>query len=553
MAAVEQAARIDAVDWIGAPGHFWESHGRGMLVNPSESSELRILILEDVASDAELMERELRDSGMTFSSKRVKTKGAFLKELENFAPTLILADYTLPGFDGMSALSLALERHPDVPFIFVSGTIGEERAVEALKTGATDYVLKDRLPRLGPTVRRALQEVAEKAALKKAEVELAEYREHLEELVEQRTAELDRANKELERDIAERKRAEEALRHERDSLMTILEAMQDGVFIVNQQYDVEYINPALEQELGPLEHQKCYAYFHERDELCPWCRNDEVFAGKTVRYEWTSRKTKKTYDLVGTPIRNPDGSWSKLEIFRDITERKDLEQLKDEFIGLVSHELRSPLTVVSGGLNTVLGEWPRLSEQEKRQLLQDAAMEADSLSHILGNLLELSRAQAGKLSLFEELVDVKKAIRDTVGKIKLVSPKHAVVVHLPRRLGPARADRLRVERILYNLLDNAAKYSPDGGKIEVFAAQGEDYITVSVKDYGIGIPDTDQERLFQPFQRLAKDKSYRLKGTGLGLLVCRRLVEAHGGHIWVESKPGRGSAFHFTLPLATQV
>jgi len=524
-----------------------------MPVNPSESSELRILILEDVASDAELMERELRDSGVAFSSKRVKTKGAFLKELEDFGPTLILADYTLPGFDGMSALSLALERHPDVPFIFVSGTIGEERAVEALKTGATDYVLKDRLPRLEPTVRRALQEVAEKAALKKAEVELAEYREHLEELVEQRTAELDRANKELERDIAERKRAEEALRHERDSLMTILEAMQDGVFIVNQQYDVEYINPALEQELGPLKHQKCYAYFHERDELCPWCRNDEVFAGKTVRYEWTSRKTKKTYDLVGTPIRNPDGSWSKLEIFRDITERKDLEQLKDEFIGLVSHELRSPLTVVSGGLNTVLGEWPRLSEQEKRQLLQDAAMEADSLSHILGNLLELSRAQAGKLSLFEELVDVKKAIRDTVGKIKLVSPKHAVVVHLPRRLGPARADRLRVERILYNLLDNAAKYSPDGGKIEVFAAQGEGHITVSVKDYGIGIPDTDQERLFQPFQRLARDKSSRLKGTGLGLLVCRRLVEAHGGHIWVESKPGRGSAFHFTLPLATQV
>jgi signal transduction histidine kinase len=126
-------------------------------------------------------------------------------------------------------------------------------------------------------------------------------------------------------------------------------------------------------------------------------------------------------------------------------------------------------------------------------------------------------------------------------------------VHLPRRLGPARADRLRVERILYNLLDNAAKYSPDGGKIEVFAAQGEGHITVSVKDYGIGIPDTDQERLFQPFQRLAKDKPSRLKGTGLGLLVCRRLVEAHGGHIWVESKPGRGSAFHFTLPLATEV
>lgn len=519
----------------------------------SGSSELRILILEDVATDAELMERELRDAGIASSSKRVKTKAAFLKELEDFAPTVILADYTLPGFDGMSALSLVRERNPDVPFIFVSGTIGEERAVEALKMGATDYVLKDKLARLGPTVHRALKEVEEKAALKRAEVELTKYREHLEELVEQRTAELDSANKALEHDIVERRRAEEALRHERDSLMTILEAMQDGVFIVNQQYDVQYINPALEEELGPLNGQKCYQYFHDREEPCPWCRNAEVFAGTMVRYEWTSHKTKKTYDLLGTPIRNPDGSRSKLEIFRDITERKDLEQLKDEFIGLVSHELRSPLTVVSGGLSTVLSEWPRLAEEEKRQLLQDAAMEADSLSHILGNMLELSRAQAGKLSLFEELLDAREVIRDTVGKARLASPQHKVIVRLPNKLSPVRADRLRVERILYNLLDNATKYSPHGGTIEISAAQGEEYLTLSVRDHGIGIPKDDQERLFQPFQRLAKDGSYRLKGTGLGLLVCRRLVEAHGGHIWVESEPGRGSTFYFTLPLGTHV
>ncbi|HXZ94750.1 MAG TPA: ATP-binding protein, partial [Dehalococcoidia bacterium] len=353
-------------------------------------------------------------------------------------------------------------------------------------------------------------------------------------------------------DVTERKRAEEALRHERDMLMNVLEAMKDGVFIVSRQYDVEYINPALTEELGPLKHRKCYEYFHDRKAPCPWCRNDEVFAGETVRYEWTSSKTKKTYDLISTLMNNPDGSLSKLEIFRDITERKDLEKLKDEFVGLVSHELRSPLTVVTGGINTALSEWPRLSERDKRQLLKDAALEADSLSRILDNLLDLSRAQAGKLSLYPELVDMNKLVRETVKKIKLASPGYRISVHLPQKLSPVRADRVRVQLILYNLLHNAVKYSPDRSKIEAFAVQGEQYLTVCVRDQGTGISQSDQAMLFQPFQRLANDGPDTAKGTGLGLLVSRRLVEAHGGHIWVESEPGHGSSFYFTLPLAAR-
>ncbi len=520
-----------------------------MPFSASEDSGLRILILEDVATDAELMERELRDSGLTFSSKRVKTREAFLKQLEEFAPSVVLADYTLPGFDGMSALAIVRQWNPDIPFIFVSGTIGEERAVEALKKGATDYVIKDSLSRLGPTVHRALQEVEEKIALKKAEVELTKYREHLEHIVELRTSELERVNRELQDDIGERKRAEEALLRERNMLMTMLETMKDGVFIVSPQYDVEYINPALVEELGPLKKKRCYEYFHDRQAPCPWCRNEEIFAGTTVRYEWTSYKTKKTYDLVSTVMHNPDGTMSKLEIFRDITERKDLEKLKDEFVGLVSHELRSPLTVITGGIYTVLSEWKRLTERDRRQLLQDAAVEADSLSRILDNLLDLSRAQAGKLSLYPEPLDMNKLVRNTAKKIKVIAPEHYIRVHFPKNLSPVTADRVKVERILYNLMHNAVKYSPAKSNVEIFAVQGEQFLTVCVKDHGAGISDDDQAKLFQPFQRLDKDGSTSTRGTGLGLLVCRRLVEVHGGHIWVESKLGEGSTFFFTLPL----
>ncbi len=138
------------------------------------SKELRILILEDVPTDAELMEEELKESGMTFISKRVAARTAFINAINGFCPDIILSDYSLPSFDGQSALKIAMEKCPDTPFIFVSGALGEEMAIELLKKGATDYVLKNRLSRLGPAVSRALNEVVERNERKRAEDALKE-------------------------------------------------------------------------------------------------------------------------------------------------------------------------------------------------------------------------------------------------------------------------------------------------------------------------------------------------------------------------------------------
>lgn len=127
-------------------------------------------------------------------------------------------------------------------------------------------------------------------------------------------------------DVTERKKAEDALYREHNNLINIFNSMEDGVYIVNQQYDIEYVNPSLIKEFGSFEGRKCYEYFHDRIDVCPWCKNQDVFAGKTVRWEWYSFKNQRTYDLIDTPLRNPDGSISKLEIFRDITEQKRAEQ-----------------------------------------------------------------------------------------------------------------------------------------------------------------------------------------------------------------------------------
>ena len=255
-------------------------------------------------------------------------------------------------------------------------------------------------------------------------------------------------------------------------------------------------------------------------------------------------------NLSVRPIRDARGQVvaSRSEIV-DITEQKKVDQLKDDFISLVSHELRSPMTVITGAINTALTEAERLSPEETQQLLKDASAEAEVLANILGNLLELSRIQANRLSLHTEPISVKKVIQSTISDINRQYTSHQITAKLPRDLPPVNADELRLERILYNLLENAVKYAPAGTKIRVSAKTERDYLVLGVSDQGPGIPPSAQEKLFKPFQRLEESRPHGTRGAGLGLLVCLRLVEAHGGRIWVESKPGHGATFYFTMPV----
>ena len=227
---------------------------------------------------------------------------------------------------------------------------------------------------------------------------------------------------------------------------------------------------------------------------------------------------------------------------------RKIDQLKDEFVGLVSHELRTPLTVILGALNTVMTEDDRLSRKEIKLLIGDAYYEAEMLSDILANLLESARAQANRLQINEEPVNIRETIGIVIKKISQQIPPRQVNVECDESL-TVNADRIRLQRILHNLLDNAVKYSSSGTRIEVVVTKLNNEVLIGVKDRGIGIPSDLQGKLFEPFQRL-EQPSNKAAGTGLGLVVCRRLVEAHGGRMWVESQPGEGSFFKFTLPIS---
>ncbi|MHB8909384.1 MAG: diguanylate cyclase domain-containing protein [Syntrophales bacterium] len=223
---------------------------------------LRILILEDVATDAELIEEELRYAGIAFSAKRVSTKKAYLDELDNSCPDLILSDYNLPQYDGELALRAAKSRCPDVPFILVTGAIGEELAIDIFTQGANDYVMKGKLQRLVPAVQRALAEAAERRARKDAEEALRKAHAELEVTVEKRTAE-------LQKEIAERRRTEEALKNERSFLRKVIDTVPSTIFVKDSGGHYLLVNKAMARFFGTTPEEMVGKTDREFDFLLP--------------------------------------------------------------------------------------------------------------------------------------------------------------------------------------------------------------------------------------------------------------------------------------------
>jgi len=352
-------------------------------------------------------------------------------------------------------------------------------------------------------------------------------------------------------DITKRKQVDNELRV-KDFAVT---SAASGIAITNLDGIVTYVNLAC---LGMWDYEQEEEVLGKNAINLFADKNEFAVALKTVLKEgvWQSEAKAKrsdgsTFDVLvlANLVTDADGEpFCMMASFVDITERKKIEQLKDELIGLVSHELRTPLTVIGGGLSTLLTEWNRLSPSEVQQLLKDALLESESLSHLIENLLELSRAQAQQLSLYSELTDVKTLVKEALSKIKRQAPLHRFVTSIPDEPMLVHADPLRIERILYNLLDNAAKYSPPGSQIRVSVNEEQERLVIGVRDRGQGLSSSEQDRIFGPFQRLENNRPDQARGAGLGLMVCRRLVEAHGGDIWVESKKGKGSTFFFSLP-----
>jgi PAS domain S-box-containing protein len=348
---------------------------------------------------------------------------------------------------------------------------------------------------------------------------------------------------------------------EKQQLDAIIEHSADGVMIVDPELRILVFNRALSQMTGwPADQaigKPCYQVLaldgvSGRD-LCsvqpgavafedgePW-----VAEGELCRPAGSRLAVRVTY----SPLHDEEGRVSHvLANVVDITRFREAEEMKSTFVSVVSHELKTPVSLIKGYANTLAREDANWDKATVREGLQVISEESDRLNHLINNLLDASRIQAGGFELEPTDVSIPKLAAKVVENHRLQTATHRFVLDFAQDFPIISGDEERLRQVFNNLVSNAIKYAPEGGEIRIGGWSDGDHVTVYVADQGIGIPAEEQDRLFQRFYRVDSSLRRKTQGAGLGLYLCRSIVEAHGGRIWLRSEPGKGTTVFFALP-----
>jgi two-component system phosphate regulon sensor histidine kinase PhoR len=435
---------------------------------------------------------------------------------------VVLLDLKMPGPSGMDVLEELLKRDPSLPIIVITGYATVDSAVEAMKKGAYDFIPKPFTP---DQLRLVVQRAYEKRWLEK---------------------EAERLRQEAERTLQD-------VAREKGRLMTVIECMADGVLLTDHQGRIALLNPAATRLLG----------IREREEVIGkplW----EVVEAKQLREAIEEALNSGTSKVISQEIKRSDlwirahtASVKDLEghnmgtvtVLEDLSHLLELEKMRNEFIGMVSHELRAPLSAIEQMINVVLMK-EDLGEKE-RNFLSRAKERLRGLVDFINKLLEVSRIEAGMAIQRREPLDLKEVVQKAVDLFsgEALNKGLTFSVELPQDPLPLiLGDPQGLEGVFVNLISNAIKYTPPGGKITVSLTQEGDYLKVSVSDTGVGIPKEDLPRIFDKFYRVRTKETRQVIGTGLGLAIVKGIVEAHLGKIEVKSELGKGSVFTVYLP-----
>jgi PAS domain S-box-containing protein len=497
-------------------------------------SPLRILLLEDDATDAALIQELLEADHFVCEATRVQTRAEFLAALENGGVDLILADYQLPSFDGLSAFKLALTARPDVPFIFVSGTIGEEVAIEALKIGATDYVLKTRLSRLVPSVQRALRETRERA---------------------------------------ERRMAEEGLRRSEVYLAEAQRLSHTGSFGWNllsgeiywsdETYRIFGCEPATKPTV-PLVIERTHPddrmnlrqildrALIERREFT--AEHRLIMADGSVKYVRAVAHPSIDADLdtvvfVGaiTDITDHKRAEEERERLRQLEAdlaRMNRVSMMGELAASLAHEIKQPIAAAVTNAEACTLWLGREAPDVTAACKAASAVVADvtRAAGIIDRVSSLYKRGTPE----RELVDLNDVIREMTVLLGDTANRSSISIRteLAPEVPRTTADRIQLQQVLMNLMRNAIEaMQGTGGKLTVASKRSEDgQILISVSDSGIGLAVDETERIFEAFF------TTKPQGTGMGLSISRRIIASHGGRLWASPNTERGAIFHFTLP-----
>lgn len=488
----------------------------------------RVLIVEDRPEDRELIEHELRGAKVSFEARTVVTREEFLEALKTFKPDIVLSDFTLPEFDALEAIEILRRYESGVPFILVTGALSEEIAVECMKRGAVDYIMKSTLKRLPSAVMNALR------------------------------------NRATEQQAVE---TEETLRARERQYRTIAEHTRDLIYILDAQGMFTYVSPSFRQALGydpsTLVGKKAFAFIHPEDKTA--ARNAFRSApgnghehAVPFRYKTQDGKWRVFESVVSWAVDEKGAKIQAVVVARDIEDRRVLEDRvrqaqKMEAVGRlaggVAHDFNNLLTAINGYSELLLRSLdardPRRGDVEE---IKETAARAAALTQ---QLLAFSRRQITQPSVFDMNVVVgrlEKMLRRLIGED----------IALKTVLGPAlhrtRADTAQLEQVVINLSVNARDAMPQGGTLILETANVAvgpddevptgDYVRLTVTDTGCGMEPEVAEHLFEPFFTTKEKK----RGSGLGLSTVYGILQQAGAHIRVTTAPNKGTSFRLYFP-----
>lgn len=498
-------------------------------MDDNQDKSLKILIVEDNQLDQLLIQRALSKSDLNYTSIAIDNRAAFLDALENFNPTIILCDYSIPQFGALVALDILNQKKLTIPLIIVTGTLTDEMAVECLKKGAVDYVIKDKIVRLPSAIKIALD-------LKKSQ--------------QDRTV------------------AEERLRQNEKQLQVITDILPATVVYITPDLKFTFANKVSSEWFHkPLLGETVEAIFGSQIAQQIKKNIAALDRGEQISFESTLHGSEKRHvNLTLAPEIESNVLRGYVCLMTDITEAKMYEvelenakrdaesanNAKSQFLANMSHEIRTPLNAIMG-LSELL-QTNYKDEQERTLWLKKITRNSEHLKKVIDEILDLSKIEAGKLQLkiasfsVPQVIAQVKSILSPLANEKKLALRFETDGEIPSTI---TSDATKIQHILLNLLGNAIKFSNQGSvtlKVKQIYENAEPLMQFTVIDTGIGMSADEVKHLFEPFTQVDSSMTRRFRGTGLGLTLAKQLAKALGGDVYLaESTPGKGSTFVATV------
>ena len=616
---------------------------------------LHILIIEDSESDSLLIERMIRKAGYKVFTKRVDTAFAVQNALDSWSWDIVISDYSMPSFSGSEALTLVQASGHDLPFIMVSGVMGEDTAVAAMRAGAHDYMMKDNLNRLIPAIEREMREASQRQARRDAEnqvrilsralsqssslvlianiegmiifvnqaftnitdyspdeavgqswmilstqtifsdqitslesailakeewhgeieiqkksgiylwvlLSLSPIRDDMGEVIQylfvaeditnrkKLEAEIQRYNDQLEQMVEERT---QQLQQSKEETEVILNATSDAIALALPTGDIQKTNRAFRELFGDNLDQAI--------EQLLWVVADESSLESvaesflSVMYDDESKRVEALIettntqsidaDLMFAPVAQATADRSGLVLsLRDISYLKEFERFKTDFIANATHDLANPLAAMRVRLFILQKSPERLNEH-----VNHIEHQIERLEYLISELRTLSELDRGKITLQLGELDINKLVTQIAAAQQPMADEkqQQLQLNIDPDLPLILADRHRIDRMIVNLVSNAINYTPRGGQVTVQTLATPNHVTLLVQDTGIGIAEENLPHIFERFYRTARAQSSSSTGTGLGLAIAKEIVELHNGTIEVTSQVNIGTRFVVELP-----